>query len=285
MLQTLQSAGRSTHGFIRRRRLAAVGGALIVVLVIAAAGAELIATQSPDVQNLGRRLEGPSSEHWLGTDPLGRDIFSRIVYGSRVVLAIGFGAVLLSTVIATMVGVASGYLGGWVDIGIQRVVDVWMSLPGLVFLITVLGVIGTGMLPMILAIGLLSAARSARLVRSGVLSVASMTYVEAAQSVGCSSFRIMIRHILPNVSHLIILSATLSLGSVILIEATLSFLGFGIPPPNSSWGAMLSMEGREFMRRAPGLAIWPGIAIVLAVFAFNVFGDGLRDALDPRLRG
>jgi peptide/nickel transport system permease protein len=223
--------------------------------------------------------------HVLGTDNQGRDVLSRIIYGSRVTVVIGFGAVAISVVLSASIAIVSGYYMGWVDKIGQRVVDIFQSLPGLAVLITVFGVFGRGWLELIVVIGVVVGVPGSRIIRSQVLSVMASPYVEAARTIGAGDWRIMTRYVLPNVMALIILAATFRLGSVVLLEATLSFLGFGVPPPFPSWGQMLSLDGREFMRAAPGLAIFPGLAIGLAVFSFNLFGDALRDVWDPRLRG
>ena len=238
-----------------------------------------------DQQNLRDRLQGSSSKYWLGTDSLGRDTFSRLIYGARVAIMVSFGAVIISEIIATVIGISSGYYGGAVDKVAFRLVDVFQSLPGLVILITILGIFGSGLWPMIIVIGIVSGPPGSRVIRAQTLSVMANPFIEAARVVGASDARIMARYILPNVFPLIILGSTLRLGAIVLIEASLSFLGFGIPAPFPSWGQMLSTDGRDYMRVQPMLAVWPGIAIGLLVFSFNLFGDALRDVLDPRLRG
>jgi peptide/nickel transport system permease protein len=221
----------------------------------------------------------------MGTDNLGRDVFSRVVYGASVSVTVGFGAVLLANVLAALVGVTSGYFGGAYDICVQRVVDAWQSFPFLVVILSMMAVLGPGMLNLILALGVLGAAAGSRVIRGATISVMQNTYVEAARALGAGHLRIMVRYLLPNVAATIIILATIGLGAAILAESALSFLGFGVPPPYPSWGAMLSGSGRSFMYRAPWMAIWPGAAISLAVFGFNMLGDALRDVLDPRLRG
>lgn len=238
-----------------------------------------------DQQNLRDRLQGSSSKHLLGTDSLGRDTLSRLIYGARVAIMVSFGAVVISEFIATMIGISSGYYGGLVDKLAFRLVDVFQSLPGLVILITILGIFGSGLWPMIIVIGIVSGPPGSRIIRAQTLSVMANPFIEAARVVGATDARIMTRYILPNVFPLIILGSTLRLGAVVLIEASLSFLGFGIPAPFPSWGQMLSTDGRDYMRVQPLLAIYPGVAIGLLVFSFNLFGDAMRDVLDPRLRG
>ena len=236
-------------------------------------------------QDLRARLQDPSSKHLLGTDSIGRDILSRLVYGARTAVMVSFGAVLISETIAATLGIAAGYYGGIVDKFAYRIVDVFQSLPGLVVLITILGIFGSGLWEMIIVIGVLGGPGGSRTLRGQTIYVMASPYIEAARVLGAGDRRIMTRYVLPNIFALIILASTLRLGFVVLIEASLSFLGYGLPPPYPSWGQMLSLEGREYMRTQPGLAIYPGLAIGLLVFSYNLFGDALRDVLDPRLRG
>lgn len=282
---TLRNAGRWLVGFCRKKPLGALGLVIVLALAVCAIGAPWIAPFGQDEQNLVNRMSGPSAEHWIGTDHLGRDVFSRIVYGARAALIVGFGASLLAQVVALILAIPSGYIGGALDKMVQRVVDIWMALPGLVLLITLLSMLGAGMISLVLVLGFLYAGRTSRIFRSMVLSIREQAYIEAARASGATSCRIMLQHVLPNLMHIVILTATLSLGTVILAEATVSFLGYGIQPPTPSWGQMLGVEGRSYMLRYPGLAIFPGIAIAIAVFGFNILGDALRDVLDPRQRG
>jgi peptide/nickel transport system permease protein len=236
-------------------------------------------------QDLRARLQGSSSDHLLGTDAIGRDILSRLLYGARTAVVVAFGAVLIQQSIGGTVGIMAGYYGGWIDKALYRVVDVFQALPGLVVLITILGIFGSGLWQLVFVIGALFGPTQSRVIRGQTLYIMASPFIEAARVVGAGDMRIMKRYVLPNVFALIVLGATLSLGFVVLLEATLSFLGYGLPPPFPSWGQMLSLEGRQYMRTQPGLAIYPGLAIGLLVFSFNLFGDALRDALDPRLRG
>ncbi len=235
--------------------------------------------------DLRHALEGSSSTHVLGTDQSGRDVLSRILYGSRVAVIVAFGAVFISQLIASVIGITAGFYGGILDKVLYRFVDIFQALPGLIVLITIFGLFGTGLWAMTITIGVIGGPSGSRLLRGQTITVMAMPFIEAARQLGASDTRIMLRHVLPNVFPLIILGATLRLGVVILIEATVSFLGYGLPAPFPSWGQMLSLDGREFMREQPGLAIYPGLAIALLVFSFNMFGDALRDVLDPRLRG
>ena len=238
-----------------------------------------------DQTNVRNRLKPPSAQFYFGTDNLGRDIFSRIVYGARVSVTVGFGAVSIGICLATIIGVGSGYCGGKSDVLVQRLVDAQMAIPGLLLLLNIMAVTGPGLLNIILALGIVSAAGSSRIIRSAALAAKENQFVEAARAVGASHLRIILCYILPNIMAPIIIISTVSLGFTILIESTLSFLGFGVPPPYPSWGEMLSGSGRSYMHKAPWMATWPGVAISLAVFGFNMLGDALRDLLDPRLRG
>jgi len=235
--------------------------------------------------SLRDRLEGSSLRHLLGTDPTGRDLFSRIFFGARTAVMVSFGAVFISQAIAATIGIASGYYGGLADKLAYRVVDVFTALPGLVVLITVLGVFGSGLWQLILVLGVYGGPLNSRVLRGQTIYIMASPFIDAARVMGASDRRIMLRYVLPNVFPLIILAATVQLGFIVLLEATLSFLGYGLPEPYPSWGRMLSLDGRNYMRAHPGLAIYPGVAIALLVFSFNLFGDALRDVLDPRLRG
>jgi peptide/nickel transport system permease protein len=271
--------------FGRRKPLGALGGLIIGALLVMAVFAERIGPYSYDETIRGARMKPPGLAYWLGTDNLGRDMWSRIVYGARVSVTVGFATILIGTLVATAVGVSSGYFGGAYDMVVQRVVDAWMSFPFLIIILSVMAVLGPGLLNVILSLSIIIAANSSRVIRGATLATAQNVYVEAARAMGATHARILLRHILPNVAATIIILATIGLGGVILAESALSFLGLGVPPPYPSWGAMLSGSGRTFMFRAPWMAVWPGVAISLAVFGFNMLGDALRDVLDPRLRG
>jgi peptide/nickel transport system permease protein len=254
-------------------------------MLVMAAGAEWIAPYGYDDVIRGARMKPPGLAHWLGTDNLSRDLWSRVVYGARVSVTVGFATIFLGTVCATALGVSSGYFGGVYDLVVQRVVDAWMSFPYLVIVLSVMAVLGPGLLNVILSLSLIVTATSSRVIRGATIGVAQHPYVEAARAIGAGHGRVVFRYLIPNVMPTIIILATIGLGGVILAESALSFLGFGVPPPYPSWGAMLSGSGRTYMFRAPWMAVWPGVAISLAVFGFNMLGDALRDVLDPRLRG
>jgi peptide/nickel transport system permease protein len=280
-VDTLRALGR----FVQRKPLGAIGAVIVVALLIMAVFAERIAPHGYDDTIRGSRMKPPSAAHWLGTDNLSRDMWSRIVYGARVSVTVGFATVALAVTLATAIGVSSGYFGGVYDLVVQRVVDAWLSFPYLVIVLSVMAVLGPGLLNVVLSLAIIIAAVNSRVIRGATIAIAQGTYVEAARALGCGHARILVRHILPNVTATIIILATIGLGAAILAESGLSFLGFGVPPPYPAWGAMLSGSGRTYMFRAPWMAIWPGIAISLAVFGFNMLGDALRDVLDPRLRG
>jgi len=271
--------------FCRRKPLGAIGAVIVVGLIVMAAFADRIAPYSYDESVRGARMKSPSAQFWMGTDNLGRDIWSRVVYGARISVTIGFATVALATLLAAVIGVSSAYLGGAYDIVVQRVVDAWMSFPALVIVLSLLAALGPGLLNLILALSILGAAGTSRVIRGAALSTMQNPFVEAARALGAGHARVILRHVLPNVMATVIILATIGLGTVILAESALSFLGFGVPPPYPSWGAMLSGSGRSFMYHAPWMALFPGSAISLAVFGFNMFGDALRDLLDPRLRG
>jgi peptide/nickel transport system permease protein len=271
--------------FCRHKPLGAIGALIVAVLLGMAIFANWIAPYAYDETIRAARMKPPGAAFWMGTDNLGRDIFSRVVYGARVSVTVGFGTVVLATFLAAAIGITSGYFGGGYDIVVQRIVDAWQSFPGLIIVLSLMAVLGPGMLNVIIALGILGAAGASRVIRGAVLGIAQNSYFEAARAIGCGHGRIILRYVLPNVAGTIIILSTIGLGTAILAESTLSFLGFGVPPPYPSWGAMLSGSGRSFMYRAPWMAFWPGLAISLAVFGFNMLGDALRDVLDPRLRG
>jgi peptide/nickel transport system permease protein len=297
---TLAHEGRGTAGtgrrslrrglarvgrFCRRKPLGAVGGVIVLGLLIMAGFAEWIAPYAYDEQIAGARLRPPGREFIFGTDNVSRDIFSRIVYGARVSVTVGFITVLLGNAVAAAIGITSGYFRGRYDIIVQRLVDAWQSFPYLIIILSLLAVLGPGLMNVILALSILVAAAASRVIRGATLSVVEHPYIEAARAMGAGHLRVILKHILPNVLATIVVIATIGLGGVILAESALSFLGFGVPPPHPSWGSMLSGSGRTYMYNAPWIAIWPGVAISLVVFGFNMLGDALRDVLDPRLRG
>ena len=270
---------------VRTKPLGALGGLCIVLLVGMAIFASALAPYNPIQIKSADRLHPPSTIYPLGTDDFGRDILSRVIYGARISMLIGLGAVAISTVLATLLGVLSGFYGGKVDTVLQRCVDTLMAFPGLVVLLTIMAILGQGLGNVILALGIGGTAGNTRIIRSAVLTIKEHAYIEAARALGCRDWHLMRRYILPNIAAPIMVVATLGLGTAILAESSLSFLGFGVPPPTPSWGGMLSGSGRTYMLKAPWMAIFPGVALSLAVFGFNMLGDALRDLLDPKLRG
>jgi peptide/nickel transport system permease protein len=270
---------------IREKPLGLLGAGIVFGMLGVAIFADVLAPYGYAQTSLLQRFQGSSLEHWMGTDQLGRDLLSRVIYGTRVSLSVSLGAAALGTLLATLIGVTSAFFGGRYDLAVQRVVDAWEAFPGLLLLLTIMSLLGPGLFNITVVLGFSFGIQNSRIVRGAALSVKENAYIEAAQAFGGNNLRIMLRHILPNVAAIIIVVATIGLGNLILIEASLSFLGFGVPPPHPTWGGMLSLQGLSYMYQAPWLAIWPGVALSAAVFGFNMFGDALRDLLDPRLRG
>jgi peptide/nickel transport system permease protein len=270
--------------FCVRRPLGAAGAAIVVVMVILAATANLIAPYDPLTTDYAAMLAAPSRDHWLGTDAFGRDVLSRIIYGSRTALMVGLGASTIGATLGSLIGVASAFFGGRIDLIVQRVMDVFFAFPVIILALAVVAILGTGAENVILAIAVPMVPRCARVVRASALAVREMPYVDAARAAGFGNQRIILRHMLPNVMAPILIMATAFLGEAILLEASLSFLGLGVQEPVAAWGLMLRGAAVQFAEAAPWMAIFPGLAISLAVFGFNLLGDSLRDALDPRLR-
>ncbi len=269
----------------RQKPLGAVGAFICLVFLVAGIFADFLAPYGFNQIMPIDRLKPPSWQHPFGTDNLGRDIFSRILYGAQLSVIVGLSAAFLATLVSTVLGITSGYLGGRFDLLVQRFVDAWMSFPDLVILIVVAAVLGPGMTQLIVILGLLYGIAGSRIVRSAVLSVREQSYIHASQSIGATPLRIMLRHVLPNVMSPIIVLFTTRVGAVILAEAALAFLGLGVPPPAPTWGGMLTGSARTYMHMAPWMGLAPGICLTLVVFSINMFGDALRDLLDPRMRG
>ncbi|MBJ40594.1 MAG: ABC transporter permease [Gammaproteobacteria bacterium] len=276
-------------GFVRRlireKPLGAAGGLIFVIFLFCGIFANVLAPHGMNDTNLHMRLESPSLEAPLGTDHLGRDVLSRVLIGAQLSMIVGFLAAGLATVISIVIGLVSGYFGGKVDMLIQRMVDAWMTFPDLVLLIVVVSIVGPGIPQIVIILGCLYGIAGSRIVRGAVVSVKENMYIHAAQSIGARTVYILWRHILPNIMPVVIVLFTTRIGAVILTEAGLSFLGLGVPPPAPTWGAMLSGTGRTYMYLGPWLALAPGLCLAIVVYAINVFGDALRDLLDPRMRG
>jgi peptide/nickel transport system permease protein len=270
--------------FTRRRPLGAAGAVIIVLMILAAAFAPAIAPYDPLETDFLAMLTPPSAEHWLGTDAFGRDLLSRLIYGSRTALLVGFTSAFLGATFGALIGVSSAYFGGRIDLILQRVVDVFLAFPIIILALAVVAILGTGIGNVIMAITVPMVPNCARVVRASALAVREMPYVEAARATGCGHGRIILRHMLPNVMAPYLIMLTAYVGQAILLEASLSFLGLGVAEPTPAWGLMLRGAAVEFAESAPWMAIFPGLAISLGVFAFNLFGDSLRDALDPKLR-
>ncbi len=263
--------------------LAIIGGAIVLVFASTALFAPWLATHDPAHIVLTSRLQPPSGEHWLGTDDLGRDVYSRLVFGARVSLMVGIGVVFVRAVIGVLVGLVSGYYGGRIDAVLMRITDVFIAFPGILLALAIMAIWGTGLINVVIALSVVGWPQFARLVRAEVLSLRERDYVQAGRALGANAVRLVVTHVFPNVLPIIVVYASLNISAPIIAEAALSFLGLGIQPPEVSWGSMLSSAHR-YMRVAWWLATFPGIAITLSVIGFNLFGDAVRDALDPRMR-
>ena len=270
---------------VKEKPLGAIGGVITLALLFTGLFADVLAPFGMNETDKLNFLAPPSAQYWLGTDHLGRDMLSRIIFGARVSIVVGLTSSAITVAIAVVIGVLSGYIGGPFDLMVQRVVDAVMALPGLVLLLVIISMIGPGMWSVIMTLGVLGGISSSRIIRSAVIGIKENAYVAAAQAIGCRRGAMFFRHLLPNIMAPIIILFSLNLPGVILSEASLSFLGFGIPAPQPSWGAMLGGKARPYMMSAPWMVLWPGIALAVVVFGTNIFGDALRDLLDPRLRG
>lgn len=274
------------YRLVKEKPLGTIGAVLTLIFILTGILANFIAPYGVNQIFLLDRLTPPFTSHFiLGTDNLGRDLFSRIIYGAQISMYVGIVGSIVCTGLATLIGLVSGYFGGKIDIVIQRFVDAWMCFPDLVLYLSVMAIVGPGLTQVMLVLGVVRGIAQSRVIRGAVISVKENVYVEASRAVGTSNIRILIRHILPNVLAPVVIIFTISTGYLILGEATLSFLGFGVPPPAPSWGGMLSQAGRQYMYQAPWMAIWPGVAVALVVYGLNMFGDAVRDLIDPRLRG
>ncbi len=274
-----------TLRLIREKPLGAFGGAIFVLFLFFGLFADFLIPYGVNETDLKVRLEGPSADHLFGTDHLGRDVLSRVLIGAQLSMTIGFLAAGFATVISIVLGVLSGYFGGKVDMLIQRFVDAWMCFPDLLFLMVVISIIGAGVPQIVMALSLIYGIAGSRIIRGSVISVRENMHTHAARSMGAKTMHILVRHILPNIMPVVIVLFTTRVGAAILTEAGLSFLGLGVPPPTPTWGGMLSGTGRTYMYIGPWLALAPGLCLTIVVYAINVYGDALRDLLDPRMRG
>ena len=270
--------------FARRRPLGAIGAAVVVLMIAVGVFANVLSPYDPVAVDFGAMLAKPSAQHWLGTDAFGRDVMSRLIYGSRTALLVGFGAAFFGTTIGAVLGVGSAYFGGRVDLYLQRLMDCVLAFPLIILALAIVAILGNKLPNVIAAITIPMIPRCALVIRSSALSIREMPYVDAARAAGFGHSRIILRHMLPNVMAPFLILLTAFLGQAILLEASLSFLGLGVQEPTAAWGLMLRGAAVEFAEAAPWMAIFPGLAISVSVFAFNLFGDSLRDALDPKLR-
>ncbi len=275
---------RTVRDFCRKRPLGAIGAAVVVLMLLVAVTAPWLAPYNPVAVDFGGMLAAPSAKHWLGTDAFGRDVLSRLIYGSQTALIVGFGAALIGATAGAVLGVGSAYFGGRIDLYLQRLMDIFLSFPLIILALAMVAILGNSLPNVITAITIPMIPRSALVSRSSALAIREMPYVDAARAAGFGHARIMLRHMLPNVMAPYLIMLTAFLGQAILLEASLSFLGLGVQEPTAAWGLMLRGAAVEFAEAAPWMAVFPGLAISLAVFAFNLFGDSLRDALDPKLR-
>ena len=269
----------------REKPLGTACGIIVLILIMVAIFADVLAPYPYwEVHQLDR-IQGASAQYLLGTDQLGRDLLSRLIYGARLSLVVGLAATALNVLVAVMLGGTSGFLGGKFDLVVQRFVDAWMAFPGLLVLLTIMSIAGRGLLQIILVLGISGGIGGSRIMRSAVIGVKENAYFQMAEAIGNTKWRVLIRHVLPNIAPPVIIIFSINIGAVIISEASLSFLGFGLPADIPSWGGMLSREGRVYMEMAPWLALWPGFCLTITVYCLNMFGDAMRDLLDPRLRG
>ena len=273
---------------VKEKPLSIIAGVVILLLILVAIFADILAPFPHDEVNIVDRMQAPSDRYLLGTDQLGRDLLSRLVFGAQISLTVGLAATTVNVVVAVLIGGTSGFFGGRLDLAVQRFVDAWMAFPGLLLLLTIMSLVGRGLLQIIVVLRVTGGIGGSRVIRGAVIGVNENVYFQAAEAIGSTRWRTLIRHVLPNIGAPIIIVFTvftINVGAVIISEAALSFLGFGLPISVPSWGGMLSREGREFMEVAPRLALWPGLCLTIVVYCLNMFGDAMRDLLDPRLRG
>ena len=270
---------------VKEKPLGTACGIIMLIFILVAIFADVLAPYPYDEMHLADILKGPSAQYLLGADHYGRDLLSRLLFGARISLVVGLAATTLNVVVATLIGGTCGFLGGKLDLAVQRFVDAWMAFPGLLLLLTIMSVAGQGLPQIIVVLGIAGGVGGSRVVRGAVVALKGNDYVLAAKAMGAPTTLVLVRHVLPNIMAPLIIIFSVNVGGVILAEASLSFLGFGLPIKVPSWGGMLSREGRRFMEQAPWLALWPGLCLTIVVYSFNMLGDAMRDLLDPRLRG
>ncbi len=270
---------------LKEQPLGTACGMIVLLLILVAIFADVLAPYPYKEMHLIDRLQGPSSQYLLGTDQAGRDLLSRLIIGARISVLVGLAATVLNVVIAVLIGGTSGFLGGKLDLAVQRFVDAWMAFPGLLLLLTIMSIVGKGLPQIIVVLGVAGGIGGSRVIRSAVIAIKENDYFLAARAVGTPTSQILNHHVLPNIMAPVIIIFSINIGGVIMSLASLGFLGYGLPPSIPDWGGMLSREGRKYMEQAPWLALWPGLFLTIVVYSFNMFGDALRDLLDPRLRG
>ena len=270
---------------VKEKPLGTVGAVITLILLLTGLFADFLAPYGMNQIHTGPVMMGPSPGHWLGTDVSGRDILTRIIYGARISVIVGLAGASVATVIQVIIGMMCGYIGGIFDMLVQRFVDGFMSFPSLILLMVFMSIIGPGVWPVVIVLGVDQGIVCSRIIRGTTMSIRQNVYVQAAVAIGCSNTRILIRHVLPNIMATVIVMFSILVPFIILAEASLSFLGFGVPPPTPSWGGMLTGSGRAYMFMNPWIVIWPGLALSIVVYGINIFGDAVRDILDPRLRG
>lgn len=268
---------------LMKNKAAVVGGVVVLLVILIAIFGPFLLKNDPNAQNILNKLQPPSKEHWFGTDNFGRDIFTRIIYGTKLTLTVGFLSVFIGGTLGVILGIVSGYYGGIIDTITMRIMDILLAFPGILLALAIVSVLGGSLINVIIAVGIFSVPAFARIVRGSTLQVKKLEYIDAVRALGASDGRIIFRHILPNIMSPIIVQATMRIATAILTASGLAYLGLGAQPPAAEWGAMLS-DGRAYMHNASHMVMFPGMMIVIVVLAFNIFGDGLRDALDPKMK-
>ena len=270
---------------VKEKPLGFASGMVIVLLLLVAVFGGYVSPYPYNEIHLIDRLQGPSANYLLGTDQAGRDLLSRLIFGARISVLVGLAVTTISIVVSTLIGGVSGFVGGKLDLTVQRFVDAWNAFPGLLLLLTMMAIVGKGLLQIILVMGISGGIGGARVIRGAVISIKENVYFDVAEAIGSPRWRSLIRHVVPNIMPVIIISFSTSIGGVIMALASLGFLGYGLPPNIPDWGGMLSRDGRKYMELAPRLALWPGLCLTVTIYSLNMFGDAVRDLLDPRLRG